>query len=73
MTFIVNPIVAIINETYIQYKGFARNLNPVPVRRSERNKNRVANNERDRRRNEQWANQGQRAQQFYNPVFEQPP
>ncbi|PKK64645.1 hypothetical protein RhiirC2_787225 [Rhizophagus irregularis] len=60
------------DEQYM-YQGFARNLNPVPVRRSERNKNRVANNERDRRRNEQWANQVKRNNKIpnveeFNPV-----
>src|SRR6185369_9361430 len=50
-----------------------QDMYPAPVRRSERNKEKVANNERERRRNEQWANQGQRAQQFNNPVYVQPP
>src|ERR1043165_4030393 len=51
--------------------GDERDMYPAPVRRSERNKEKVANNERERRRNEQWRNQGQKAQQFNNPVFEQ--
>lgn len=41
----------------------------VPVRRSERNKNKVANDERDRRRNTQWQDQQQRAQNVMSEDF----